>query len=262
MTSEAKRAANRANAKKCTGPKTEAGKFKSRLNALKLGLYSVQEFLPGEARELYQVIHLKILAFYHPQSPMEELLCGQIAKTIWRLRRLEQADTVAHKRAAVSIVANEIGHEALHRDATEFEIDFMLKRQIYDEYAPPPQDESVAPPKESEIKLNPKEPTLLYLRPPPPEFAFLKSYTSKDSKAHGREIAAEIRAVTKHLLQLHDQLEAMQTRRLAIPSQIKLRPVAKNVARTTDHSASAENGPTEAAESVSNNEPMGPRGTE
>ena len=33
-------AANRANAKKCTGPKTREGKFKSSLNALKHGLYS------------------------------------------------------------------------------------------------------------------------------------------------------------------------------------------------------------------------------
>jgi len=33
-------AANRANAKKCTGPKTREGKFKSSLNALKQGLYN------------------------------------------------------------------------------------------------------------------------------------------------------------------------------------------------------------------------------
>ena len=37
---EAALAANRANAKKCTGPKTREGKFKSCLNALKHGLYS------------------------------------------------------------------------------------------------------------------------------------------------------------------------------------------------------------------------------
>ncbi len=38
--SEAALAANRANEKKCTGPKTREGKFKASLNALKLGHYS------------------------------------------------------------------------------------------------------------------------------------------------------------------------------------------------------------------------------
>ena len=38
--SEAALAANRANAKKCTGPQTREGKFKSSLNALKHGTYS------------------------------------------------------------------------------------------------------------------------------------------------------------------------------------------------------------------------------
>ena len=214
MTSEKKTAANRANAQKCTGPKSKAGRTRTRFNALKLGLYASHEILPGEDRDHYDAIHVRILAFYDPQTPMEELLCGQLVKTIWRLRRLESADTVAHKRASVSIVANEVRHAVEQRDATEFEIDFTLIRSLYDEYAPAPKD---APPlEESEIKLSRTGPVALVQKRPPPAFAFFKSYASTDGKAPGREIASEIRAVTKHLLQLHERLEAMQARRMSI----------------------------------------------
>ncbi len=46
--SEAALAANRANAKKWTGPKTREGKFKSSLNALKHGAYSHNFILKSE----------------------------------------------------------------------------------------------------------------------------------------------------------------------------------------------------------------------
>ncbi len=42
--SEAKLAANRANAQKSTGPRTEAGKLKAASNSLKHGLFSIQNF--------------------------------------------------------------------------------------------------------------------------------------------------------------------------------------------------------------------------
>ena len=40
--------ANRTNAQRSTGPRTDAGKHKSSQNALSHGLYSTQTLLPGE----------------------------------------------------------------------------------------------------------------------------------------------------------------------------------------------------------------------
>ena len=248
MTSERKITANRANAQKCTGPKSKASRLKTRFNALKLGLYASREILPGEDRDHYDAIHVRFLAYYDPQTPMEEVLCGQIVKTIWRLRRLESADTVAHKRASVSIVANEVRHAVERRDANEFEIDFTLMRSLYDEYAPAPNDESAPPLKESEIKLSRTGPVALVQKRPPPAFAFLKSYASKDGKAPGREIASEIRAVTKHLLQLHENLEAMQTRRLSIIGQSNLGREVEDAARSPKRSQVPNDQPTPEAQ--------------
>jgi len=54
MATEAQIAANRENAKRSTGPRTESGKQASRLNALKTGIHApshVAEFHPTSARQ-------------------------------------------------------------------------------------------------------------------------------------------------------------------------------------------------------------------
>ena len=54
VVSERKKAANRANAQKSTGPKTAEGKARSRLNAVTHGLCAVVIEIPGEDRELLE----------------------------------------------------------------------------------------------------------------------------------------------------------------------------------------------------------------
>ncbi len=58
MSSEAKRAANRQNAKKSTGPRSAAGKMRSRYNALRHGLASVEggDSFSGQIRPLVENI--------------------------------------------------------------------------------------------------------------------------------------------------------------------------------------------------------------
>ena len=51
--SEAQLAANRANAQKSTGPRTEEGKAASSQNAVKHGLYAYTDVLEGETREAF-----------------------------------------------------------------------------------------------------------------------------------------------------------------------------------------------------------------
>ncbi len=85
--------ANERNAKKSTGPKTEAGKARSRLNALKHGAYA-EVCLEGEDRTRYKTLVLDLLAQYNPVGFEEKLIVQEIADTIWRKNRFKAAEAL------------------------------------------------------------------------------------------------------------------------------------------------------------------------
>jgi hypothetical protein len=79
---------NRENAQYSTGPKTEEGKQRSSLNALRHGLTSQTVVLPGEDLELY---HQHLASFQHDLRPFgadEHNLVQILADTSWRLHRV------------------------------------------------------------------------------------------------------------------------------------------------------------------------------
>jgi len=79
---------NRANAQHSTGPKTEEGKQRSSLNALRHGLTGQIVVMPYEELTAYQR-HVKNLTDeYHPANTTEALLVQQIADASWRLNRI------------------------------------------------------------------------------------------------------------------------------------------------------------------------------
>jgi hypothetical protein len=85
-------AARRANAQKCTGPRTPDGKAAVRLNALKHGFFAsdvVNPILDGPARaEEFNSILDALLEDFQPQSARERLLVDEVAVCCWRIRRL------------------------------------------------------------------------------------------------------------------------------------------------------------------------------
>jgi hypothetical protein len=85
-------AARRANAKKCTGPRTPEGKAAARLNALKHGFFSrdvVSRELDGSARaEEFNSLLDALLEEFQPQSARERILVDEVAASCWRIRRL------------------------------------------------------------------------------------------------------------------------------------------------------------------------------
>ena len=84
---------NRANAKHSTGPKTEAGKKKSSLNALRHGLTGQIVVMPTDDLAAYQS-HLKSFeAEYTPQGATEANLVQALADTSWRLNRVAALET-------------------------------------------------------------------------------------------------------------------------------------------------------------------------
>jgi len=80
--------ANRANAKLSTGPRTESGKQRSSLNALRHGLTARTSVLPTEDPETYQRHIQQFLDEYAPATVTETQLVHEIANTAWRLNRI------------------------------------------------------------------------------------------------------------------------------------------------------------------------------
>ena len=93
MTSWRQYEANRRNAFKSTGPKTEAGKQKSRCNAVRHGLTAETVIGALEDAEDYKAFEAAITADYDAQSTVERELVLQLASILWRLRRAATMET-------------------------------------------------------------------------------------------------------------------------------------------------------------------------
>src|SRR5438270_14079394 len=85
--SERRIASNRQNAKNSTGPKTAAGKAKSRLNAVKHGLRAEQVILPGEDPQAFEAERQAWADDWQPRSHTRAVLVERAAVASWRLRR-------------------------------------------------------------------------------------------------------------------------------------------------------------------------------
>ena len=88
MSTPAQIAANQANAKLSTGPKTEAGKTKSSHNAVKTALTGQTVLLPSDDVEAYQKHVARFESQYKPVTDREKELTQNIADTQWRLNRI------------------------------------------------------------------------------------------------------------------------------------------------------------------------------
>jgi len=96
--------ADRRNALRSTGPKTEAGKHLSRGNAVRHGLAAETVIGALEDAEDYKAFEATIIADYNAQSAVERELVLRLASLLWRLRRATAMETglfeiqVAHLR--------------------------------------------------------------------------------------------------------------------------------------------------------------------
>src|SRR5579864_75172 len=92
--------ANRANAQLSTGPKTDTGKARARLNATRHGLTGQVMILSTEELAAYKR-HCEIFRKQHkPAGEYEEILVQILADTTWRLLRVPaiEAGILAHGR--------------------------------------------------------------------------------------------------------------------------------------------------------------------
>ena len=87
MISEKQLEANRANAQKSTGPRTEAGKQRSCLNATRHGLTGQVVVLPHEDMEAYNKFTMEIATTFEPADAAERQLAFSYANIQWRINR-------------------------------------------------------------------------------------------------------------------------------------------------------------------------------
>src|SRR6476660_3068356 len=87
MSTEKQIAANRANAKRSTGPNTSGGKARSRMNAWKHGLRAETVVIAGEDAKDLQAIQRELWEEHQPEPGMESLLVERLAHYAWRMRR-------------------------------------------------------------------------------------------------------------------------------------------------------------------------------
>ena len=93
MTSYRQIEANRRNALKSTGPKTEAGKQVSRRSAVRHGLTAETVIGVLEDAEDYTAFEAAITADYDTQSAVERELVLRLSSLLWRLRRATTIET-------------------------------------------------------------------------------------------------------------------------------------------------------------------------
>jgi hypothetical protein len=98
--------ANRKNAKRSTGPRTERGKSIARFNAVTLGLFAKHVVIPicdgykpeRDFKSLLDGLHQE----FKPVGFYEEWLVVKIAECMWRLRRASRCERGSVRQAAMS----------------------------------------------------------------------------------------------------------------------------------------------------------------
>ena len=128
MTSDKQWQANRLNALRSTGPRTEEGKASSRINALRHGLTATKIALPGENEAQYEELRAGLLAEYAPTTLAEEILVDRLAGFVWRHRRVPTFEAALH-------VWFEAHQEELHDQEP---------LDVVDEFVNPPSGRSLA----------------------------------------------------------------------------------------------------------------------
>ncbi|MBY0504380.1 MAG: hypothetical protein K2X03_10740 [Bryobacteraceae bacterium] len=93
---EAQRAACQRNAQHSTGPRTEAGKSRARLNAVKHGLTAKLPVLPFENDADFIELRDGFLADFAPRNAYEKFLVTQLATQAWRVLRCQQIEVGLH----------------------------------------------------------------------------------------------------------------------------------------------------------------------
>ena len=116
LSEEQRREVNKKNSQLSTGPRTAAGKAKSKLNGLKHGLRAATLVLPGEDPEALEHRFDAWTDELDPQTDLERYFVRTAVEASWRLDRVRRAEAAAGARRVATA-----GAEADRQDALEVE---------------------------------------------------------------------------------------------------------------------------------------------
>ena len=132
--------ANRRNAKKSTGPRTEEGKAIASRNAVLHGLYCAKDFLlPGESTAQFLLLRQSYIISLLPVDQMELTLVERIAMSQWKIKRLHSVQHQLHitQMQRIKMTAlNEI--DKVRSGTRKREYYFDPQTRTYQEEEPPP----------------------------------------------------------------------------------------------------------------------------
>jgi hypothetical protein len=122
MATAAQIEANRRNAKRSTGPVTQNGKNRSKLNALVHGCRAEILVLPTEDPDLYEDRCLTWRLSLNPRNPAEEYLVNRMASLAWKGERID--------RAQMAQLNKRVHHAGVDAADTELEQVISLGNQL------------------------------------------------------------------------------------------------------------------------------------
>src|SRR5947209_4048919 len=128
MSSESQICANRQNAQLSTGPKSEGGKAKSSLNAVKTGLTGRTVLLPTEDAAAYEAHLARFFTEYAPASEKERAL----ADTDWRLLRIPALEMGIYAVGRLELASNfqEVEDQQTRAALLEAKVLLTYQRQL------------------------------------------------------------------------------------------------------------------------------------
>ncbi len=130
-------AVNRANARHSTGPRTDSGKQRSSLNAIRHGLTAQTVVLHSEDPAAYEAHRRQFFAEYQPATPTETQLAQELVDTSWRLNRIPllEADLLSRADANAAEAIQALSTLGLHgqRLSRQFQKNLDKLREIQSE---------------------------------------------------------------------------------------------------------------------------------
>jgi hypothetical protein len=130
---------NRANSQHSTGPRTQAGKRRSSLNAVRHALTGLTVVLPTDDMESYRAFVAEFHAELKPVGLLERAAAQTIADTHWRLNRIRTMENNLFANAFVEFsddisTEDPVIHAALTQaKAVEVHADVLTKLSLYEQ---------------------------------------------------------------------------------------------------------------------------------
>jgi hypothetical protein len=118
MVSKRQLEANRLNARRSSGPRTQEGKKRARMNALRHGLTAKDIVIGDEDPKEFEDLRAKLEHDLQPKTTLEGELLERLAGLLWRLRRvpsIEAAIVNAHQEATYSRVRENLATDKRRR---------------------------------------------------------------------------------------------------------------------------------------------------